>query len=133
MLNLGFKTSYGRMIVGKIIGWNFLTTNSTNFHEWGAASRENFIVGFIRVHSEYSWFIFSLQPGSARSLLKWEELTLCVLGVFGGQNAFGSSAVIDIRYNVSEPKIFRNLLEACAASAYASLHHDCPSLEPHAE
>ena len=59
MLNLGFKTSYGKMIVGKIIGWNFLTTNSTNFHEWGAASRENFIVSFIRVHSEYSWFIFA--------------------------------------------------------------------------
>ena len=30
---------------------NFLTTNSTNFHECGAASPENFIVGFIRVHS----------------------------------------------------------------------------------
>jgi len=39
------------MIVGKIMdGGNFLTTNSTNFHEWGAASPENFIIGFIRVH-----------------------------------------------------------------------------------
>jgi len=32
------------------------TTNKTNFHEWGAASPGNFIVGFIRVHSFYSWF-----------------------------------------------------------------------------
>ena len=88
----------------KIIGGNFLTTNSTNFHEWGAASRENFIVGFIRVYSEYSWFIFSLQPRSACSLLKWEELTLCVLGVLGGQNAFGSSAVLGSRHSVSREK-----------------------------
>jgi hypothetical protein len=36
-------------------------------------------------------------------------------------------------YNVSEGKIFRNLLEACSASAYASVHHDCPGLEAHAE
>jgi hypothetical protein len=28
-----------------------LTTNSTNFHEWGAASPENFVIGLIRVHS----------------------------------------------------------------------------------
>jgi hypothetical protein len=71
----------------------YLTTNSTNFHEWGAASPENFIIGFIRVHSCHLtqslplfrpsgqpwvalsrirpdarlWFIFSLQPRSARS------------------------------------------------------------------
>jgi hypothetical protein len=56
------------MIVGNIIGGNFLTTNSTNFHEWGAASPENFIIGFIRVHSFYSW-LASLQPRTARSLL----------------------------------------------------------------
>jgi len=29
----------------------FLTTNVTSFHESGAASPKNFIVGFIRVHS----------------------------------------------------------------------------------
>jgi hypothetical protein len=34
----------------------FLTSNGTNFHESGAASPKNFIVGFIRVHSFYSWF-----------------------------------------------------------------------------
>ena len=33
-----------------------LTTKRTNFHEWGAASPENFIVGVIRVHSKNSWF-----------------------------------------------------------------------------
>jgi hypothetical protein len=33
-----------------------LTTNRTNFHEWGAASPENFIVGLIRVYSKNSWF-----------------------------------------------------------------------------
>jgi hypothetical protein len=58
----------------------YLTTNSTNFHEWGAASPENFIIGFIRVHSFYSWLV-SLQPRSACSLLKWEQLTLCALCV----------------------------------------------------
>lgn len=85
------------------------------------------------------WFIFPFQPRTACSLLKWEQLTLCALGVLrglgvlGGQNVFGSSAARDSRYNVSEGKIFRNLLEACSASAYASLHHDCPSLEPRAE
>jgi hypothetical protein len=31
--------------------WEFLTTNRTNFHELGAASPENFILGFIRVYS----------------------------------------------------------------------------------
>jgi len=51
MLKSQLNTSYGRIIVGNIIGGNFLTTNSTNFHEWGAASPENFIVGFIRVYS----------------------------------------------------------------------------------
>jgi hypothetical protein len=34
----------------------FLTTNRTNFYEWGAASPENFIVGLIRVYSKNSWF-----------------------------------------------------------------------------
>jgi hypothetical protein len=33
-----------------------LTTKKTNFHEWGAASLENFIDGVIRVHSKNSWF-----------------------------------------------------------------------------
>jgi|GEM_PF-5959723 len=61
----------------------------------GSGFAGKFIVGFIRVYSEYSWFMFSLQPRSAPSLLKWKELTLCVLGVLGGQNVFGSSAVID--------------------------------------
>ena len=28
-----------------------LSTNSTNFHEWGAASPENFVFGLMRVHS----------------------------------------------------------------------------------
>jgi hypothetical protein len=32
-----------------------LTANGINFHEWGAALPENFIGGFIRVHSENSW------------------------------------------------------------------------------
>jgi hypothetical protein len=53
--------------------------------------------------------------------------------VIRGLNVFGPSAMIESRYNVSEPKIFRNLLEACSASAYASLHHDCQGLEAHAE
>jgi hypothetical protein len=34
---------------------NSLTTNSTNLHEWGAASPENFLAGIIRVHACYSW------------------------------------------------------------------------------
>jgi hypothetical protein len=84
----------------------YLTTNSTNFHEWGAASPENFIIGFIRVHSCHltqslplfrpsgqPWvalsrirpdarlWLVSLQPRSACSLLKWEQLTLCALCV----------------------------------------------------
>jgi hypothetical protein len=59
---------------------------------------------FIREHPCHPWFIFSLQPRSACSLLKWEELTLCVLGVFGGQNAFGSSAVLGSRHSVSREK-----------------------------
>ena len=29
-----------------------LTTNKTNFHEWGAASPENFVFGLIRVFRE---------------------------------------------------------------------------------
>jgi hypothetical protein len=33
-----------------------LTTKRTNFHEGGAASLENFLVGMIRVHSKNSWF-----------------------------------------------------------------------------
>ncbi len=33
-----------------------LPTNSTNFHELGAASAEIFAFGFIRVHSVNSWF-----------------------------------------------------------------------------
>jgi hypothetical protein len=36
--------------------WDFLTTNRTNFHEWGAGSAEMFVFGFIRVDSENSWF-----------------------------------------------------------------------------
>jgi hypothetical protein len=44
---------------------------------------------FIREHPCPPWFIFSLQPRSARSLLKLEQLTLCALGVLCGQNAFG--------------------------------------------
>jgi hypothetical protein len=35
---------------------DFLTTNKTSFHEWGAASLENFIASIIRVHSGNSWF-----------------------------------------------------------------------------
>ncbi len=35
---------------------DYLTTNKTNFHEWEAASLENFTVGVIRVYSENSWF-----------------------------------------------------------------------------
>jgi hypothetical protein len=53
--------------------------------------------------------------------------------VIRGQNVFGLSAVIDSRYNVSEGKFFRNLLEACTASAYAKLCHDLPGLETQAE
>jgi len=34
----------------------FSTTNGSNFHEWGAASLEILLAGFIRVHSDYSWF-----------------------------------------------------------------------------
>jgi hypothetical protein len=34
----------------------FSTTNGSNFHEWGAASPEILLVGFIRVYSGYSWF-----------------------------------------------------------------------------
>jgi len=34
----------------------FLTTNRTSFHEWAAASPEDFIFGFIRVYSLDSWF-----------------------------------------------------------------------------
>jgi hypothetical protein len=36
--------------------WDFFTTNRTNFHEWGAASPENFIFDMIRVYSKNSWF-----------------------------------------------------------------------------
>jgi hypothetical protein len=32
-------------------GWESLTTNSTSFHEWGAAAPEILLVCFIRVHS----------------------------------------------------------------------------------
>ena len=35
---------------------HFSTTNGSNFHERVAASPENLLVGFIRVHSGYSWF-----------------------------------------------------------------------------
>ena len=35
---------------------HFSTTNGSNFHERGAASPENLLVDFIRVHSGYSWF-----------------------------------------------------------------------------
>jgi hypothetical protein len=34
--------------------WDFLTTNRTNFHKWGAASPEMFVFGLIRVDSENS-------------------------------------------------------------------------------
>jgi hypothetical protein len=53
--------------------------------------------------------------------------------VIRGQNVFGSSAVIDGRYNVSEGKNFRNLLEAFPASAYARSCHGRPGLETHVE
>jgi hypothetical protein len=33
-----------------------LTTNRTNFHEWGAASLEMFVFGLIRVDSKNLWF-----------------------------------------------------------------------------
>ena len=52
----------------------------------------------------FVWLV-SFQPGSACSLLKWEQLTLRALGVLGGQNVFGLSAVLDSRYNVSREKI----------------------------
>jgi hypothetical protein len=42
--------------------------NRTNFHEWGAASPENFFVGFIRVYLRTSWFKYAAlgQGGRAR-------------------------------------------------------------------
>ena len=38
----------GKLIVEGIQGSS--TAKNTNFHEWGAASLENFIIGFIRVY-----------------------------------------------------------------------------------
>jgi hypothetical protein len=47
---------------------DLLTTNRTNFHEWGAASPENLLVGFIRVHSGYSW-LKNIQAGWAEGVV----------------------------------------------------------------
>ena len=48
-----------------------LSTNSTNFHEWGAASPENFVFGLIRVHSVNSRFKCSVpeHPGRTGSFV----------------------------------------------------------------
>jgi hypothetical protein len=70
--------------------------------------------------------------GSACSLLKWEQLTLCALGALWSK-CFRVIGVHRQPLQYFESKFFRNLLEACAASAYATLHHDCPVLEPPAE
>jgi hypothetical protein len=35
---------------------HYSTTNGSNFHEWEAASPQILLAGFIRVHSDYSWF-----------------------------------------------------------------------------
>jgi hypothetical protein len=35
---------------------HYSTTNCTNFHEWGAASPQILLAGFIRVHAGYLWF-----------------------------------------------------------------------------
>jgi phage protein U len=52
-----FKTSTDNTFLTKVDVFEIsLTTNKTNFHEWGAASPGNFILGLIRVHSFYSWF-----------------------------------------------------------------------------
>jgi hypothetical protein len=52
-----FKTSTDNSFLTKLDVFEISsTTNKTNFHEWGAASPGNFILGFIRVHSFYSWF-----------------------------------------------------------------------------
>ncbi len=37
-------------------GTHFSTANGSNFHEWEAALPEILLVGFIRVHSGFSWF-----------------------------------------------------------------------------
>lgn len=64
------------------------------------------------------WFIFPFQPRTACSLLKWEQLTLCALGVLrglgvlGGQNVFGSSAARDSRYN-AHGDLFTSSSSAC--------------------
>ena len=44
-----------------------LTTNSSNFHKWGAASPEILIVGLIRVYSLNSWFKFSVRGHPSRT------------------------------------------------------------------
>ena len=57
-----------------------------------------------RIRPDARLWLVSLQPRTACSLLKWEQLTLCALCVLRGSNAFRSSAVRDNRYNVSREK-----------------------------
>jgi hypothetical protein len=47
---------------------HFSTTNCTIFHEWGAASPEILLAGFIRVHSVYSWFKDIRAAGAQRGV-----------------------------------------------------------------
>ena len=44
----------GKLIVGVIKSSS--SANRSNFHERGAASPENFIIGFIRVYLRIAWF-----------------------------------------------------------------------------
>jgi hypothetical protein len=64
--------------------------------------------------------------------MKWEQLTLCALGALWSK-CFRVIGVHRQPLQCFEGKFFRNLLEACAASAYPSLHNDCLSLVLHAE
>jgi len=50
----GVSMSAGEVLRPREI--HYSTTNCLNFHEWETASPQILLAGFIRVHSDYSWF-----------------------------------------------------------------------------
>ena len=56
-----------------------LTTNSTNCHEWGAASPENVVFRLMRVYSVNSWFKCSVpeHPGRTGSFVFQADRVVC--------------------------------------------------------
>jgi hypothetical protein len=110
----------------------FAASVARRLHPRPSESFDSIAPALSRIRPDARLWLVSLQSRSSRSLLKLEQLILCALCALWSK-CFWIIGTHREPLQYFEPKIFRNLLEACTSSAYARSRHGCPSLETQVE